>query len=104
MVSAELAYSPTPRTRFTADVSHRVVESTVSTTVTQTASELGLRAQHEFTKKIMAKVDAHFREKVLLEQMYIKDPSLSINNLVESAIQKFGEKTEVGRFVRFSVN
>jgi elongation factor Ts len=59
----------------------------------------------ELKEKILqGKIDAHFKEKVLLEQMYIKDPSLSINNLIESAIQKFGEKTEVGHFVRFSVN
>ena len=59
----------------------------------------------ELKEKILqGKIDAHFKEKVLLEQMYIKDSSLSINNLIESAVQKFGEKTEVGHFVRFSIN
>jgi elongation factor Ts len=59
----------------------------------------------ELKEKILqGKIDAYFKEKVLLEQMYIKDSSLSINNLIESAVQKFGEKTEVGHFVRFSIN
>ena len=54
-------------------------------------------------EKILAgKLDAFFKEKILLEQDFIKDPSFTINNLIESAIQKFGEKIEIGKFVRFS--
>lgn len=39
----------------------------------------------------------------LLEQEYIKDPSRTIKDLIESATQKFGEKIEVTDFARFSV-
>jgi elongation factor Ts len=54
-------------------------------------------------KILQGKIDAHFKDKVLLEQSFIKNPDQSITNLIESAIQKFGEKIEVGRFVRLSV-
>lgn len=58
----------------------------------------------DMTAKILeGKVNAYFKEKVLLEQSYIKEPELTINNLLESFIQKFGERTEVGRFARFGV-
>lgn len=40
----------------------------------------------------------------LLSQEFIKSPDKLISNLIEEAIQKFGEKTEIGRFVRFSIN
>jgi len=54
-------------------------------------------------EKILAgKLDSFFKDKILLEQDYIKDPSMTVGNLIESAIQKFGEKIEVGNFVRFS--
>ncbi|MBU6370966.1 MAG: elongation factor Ts [Patescibacteria group bacterium] len=53
-------------------------------------------------KILNGKLDAFFKEKILLEQDFIKDPSVTIRNLIESAIQKFGEKIEIGRFVRFS--
>lgn len=53
-------------------------------------------------KMMEGKLDAYFKEKILLEQNFIKDPSVTINGLIESAIQKFGEKTEIGKFVRFS--
>lgn len=58
-------------------------------------------AMHE---KIMeGKINAYFEERVLLKQKYIKNPEVTIEELVQGAIQKFGEKTEVARFVRFSV-
>jgi elongation factor Ts len=43
-------------------------------------------------------------EKVLLEQAFIKNPEINIRALIEQAIQKFGERIEIGRFVRFSIN
>ena len=39
----------------------------------------------------------------LLEQPFIKNPEQKIGNLVNNTVQKFGERTEVGRFVRFSL-
>jgi elongation factor Ts len=54
-------------------------------------------------KIIDGKLDAYFGEKTLLNQAYIKDPSRTINNLVEEGIQKFGEKMEIGRIERFSI-
>jgi elongation factor Ts len=39
----------------------------------------------------------------LLQQSYIKDSERTIENLVNGATQKFGERTEVGRFTRYSI-
>jgi elongation factor Ts len=39
----------------------------------------------------------------LLAQPFIKDPGQTIGDLVNGAIQKFGERTEIGKFVRFSI-
>jgi elongation factor Ts len=59
----------------------------------------------EIHDKIMeGKLSSYFGEKVLLEQAFIKNPEVTIRNLVEQANQKFGERTEIGRFVRFSIN
>lgn len=59
----------------------------------------------EIRDKIMeGKLSAYFGEKVLLEQAFIKNPEVKISTLVEQANQKFGERTEIGRFVRFSIN
>lgn len=55
-------------------------------------------------EKIMeGKLKAYFSEMVLLDQPFIKNPDQTIQALINSAIQKFGEKMAVGRFKRFKV-
>ncbi|MFH1402609.1 MAG: elongation factor Ts [Patescibacteria group bacterium] len=49
------------------------------------------------------KLNSYFKENILLEQEFVKNPKQTIANLIESATQKFGEKIEVGNFVRFSI-
>ena len=39
----------------------------------------------------------------LLSQPFIKDPGQKISDLLNNTVQKFGERTEVRRFVRFSI-
>jgi len=55
------------------------------------------------TKAIEGKVDSYLRERVLLEQPFVKDPGITIKELVNGAVQKFGEKVEIVRFERLSV-
>lgn len=58
----------------------------------------------ELQEKIMdGKLAAYFKEKILLDQLFIKNPEITIQSLIDSAIQKFGEKIEVTRFERFTV-
>lgn len=40
----------------------------------------------------------------LLEQPFIKDAGQKISDIINSTTQKFGERVEVGHFVRFSIN
>lgn len=54
-------------------------------------------------KALQGKIDAYFSEKVLMHQPFVKDPNVTIANLVTGAVQKFGEKTEITRFVRYAV-
>lgn len=56
----------------------------------------------EMKEKILeGKLASYFKDKVLLEQEFIKNPELTISALLDGAVQKFGEKTEIVRFVRF---
>lgn len=58
--SGGIAYTPSPRTRLTADYSHRYKESENSNFGGQTAQEIRFGAQHDFTAKIMGKLTARF--------------------------------------------
>lgn len=53
---------------------------------------------------VEGKLNSYLQEQVLLEQSFIKDPTLTIGNLVEQATQKFGERIEISEFSRFSIN
>lgn len=58
----------------------------------------------EMKAKILeGKLASYFAERVLLEQPFIKNPELTVGALISEAVQKFGEKTELVRFARYSV-
>ncbi len=58
----------------------------------------------DLQEKILAgKLDAYFKEQVLMEQDYIKDPTRTIADLLSGAVQKFGENIVIGSMSRLSV-
>jgi len=54
------------------------------------------------SKIIEGKLLSYFGEKTLMDQDFIKNGDMKIKDLVSGAVQKFGERIEVRRFVRFS--
>lgn len=57
----------------------------------------------EMREKILdGKMQSYFRDMVLMEQSFIKDESKTVRTLIEEASQKFGERVEITKFVRFS--
>jgi len=57
----------------------------------------------EMQEKILeGKLDAYLKEKVLMEQPFVKDADKTIGELVKEATQKFGERVELTRSERFS--
>jgi elongation factor Ts len=80
--------------------------------ITQEARDLALsvfekevagKAKEMKEKILEGKLTAYFSEHVLLDQPFIKNPDLKISELLAGAVQKFGEKMELVRFVRFGV-
>lgn len=58
----------------------------------------------DIQEKILAgKLDAYFRDRILLEQPFIKDETKTVNDLVQGAIQKFGENVVIANITRLSV-
>lgn len=54
-------------------------------------------------KIVQGRVDKLFGEKVLLEQNFVKDPSITIEDLVKQKIAKIGEKITIRRFTRYAL-
>jgi elongation factor Ts len=54
-------------------------------------------------KIVEGRMAKYYSEACLLEQPFVKDPNLSVNDLIASHIQKIGENVQVRRFVRFKL-
>ncbi len=54
-------------------------------------------------KILEGKLNSYFKESILLEQPFIKNPDTTIGEMVNGAVQKFGEKVSVVEFKRLSV-
>jgi elongation factor Ts len=54
-------------------------------------------------KALEGKLATFFKEQALMEQPFVKEQDRTVGDLVKSAVQKFGEKTELIRFARFAV-
>lgn len=52
---------------------------------------------------VEGKMAAYLKEQVLMDQPFVKDPTVTIGSLVEQAVQKFGERVEITDCARFSV-
>jgi elongation factor Ts len=58
----------------------------------------------EIKDKILAgKMDSYFKEQILLEQPFIKNPETTIAEMVSGAVQKFGENITIASISRLSV-
>ncbi|MGV7929000.1 MAG: translation elongation factor Ts [Spirochaetota bacterium] len=54
-------------------------------------------------KIVEGKLKKYYSEVCLMEQEYIKDPKLTIRDLVKNRIATYGENITVGRFVRYKI-
>lgn len=54
-------------------------------------------------KILQGKLDSYFKDQILLEQPFIKNPELTIADLISGAVQKFGENVTLAAAYRLSV-
>jgi len=66
------------------------------------AKESG-KPEHVLDKIVEGKVEKFYLETCLLEQPFVKDPSVTINDMVQQKIAKIGENIIVKRFTRYQL-
>jgi len=67
------------------------------------AKSLG-KPEHVVEKIVEGRLRKFFEENCLLEQPYIRDPNMTVRELVSSTVAKLGENITVRRFVRYQLN
>ena len=67
-------------------------------------TEEAAQVKEEMRAKVVeGKLESYLKEKVLLDQPFVKNDDITVRQLIESGVQKFGEKIEVVRMERLSV-
>jgi len=48
-------------------------------------------------------MDSYFKEQVLMEQAFVKNPETTIAEMISGAVQKFGENVTIVKIERLSI-
>jgi len=54
-------------------------------------------------KIVAGKIDKYYSDVTLMEQKFVKNPDLTIQDLLNEIIAKIGENISIKRFARFQV-
>jgi elongation factor Ts len=54
-------------------------------------------------KMVTGRIEKYYKEVCLLEQPFVKDPDVTVGQLINTAVAKIGEKISVRRFVRYEM-
>lgn len=63
--------------------------------------DLGNKPQNIKEKIVQGRIEKRLKEMTLLDQPYIRDQSISVEELVKQKVAKLGENIQVRRFVRY---
>lgn len=53
-------------------------------------------------KALQGKIESYIKESTLLDQHFVKNPLITVQGLLEEAMQKFGERIKIVRFARLA--
>merc|ERR1711871_1884085 len=100
-IAMQIAASPTVEVVSEADISPDFIEREKK--IEAQAEDLQGKPETIVEKIVTGRVGKIIKTKLLLEQPYIRDPSMTVDELVKSYVSKLGENIKVARFVRFNV-
>ncbi len=83
------------------DIPEAVIEREKDIYRTQAKNEN--KPEHIIDRVIEGKLEKFYQENVLLEQHFVKNPDITVKELITEAIAKLGENITIRRFVRFEL-
>jgi len=100
-VAMQIAASPTVEVVSQADISDEFVER--EKRIEAMSEDLKGKPEQIVDKIVNGRVEKLIKTKLLLEQPYIRDPNMNVEEFVKSYVAKLGENIKVARFVRFNL-
>ncbi|MBX4195634.1 translation elongation factor Ts [Candidatus Parcubacteria bacterium] len=108
--SVEAAAKKADRTLGSGSVTSYIHGGGLSGTLIELSCETDFVAKNEEFKNLARDIAMHVAAmnpatvEELLDQAFIKSPDKTVKEMINGAVQKFGERTEIRRFARFSVS
>jgi len=100
-VAMQIAASPTVEVVSENDISADFIEREKK--IEAQSEDLQGKPEQIVEKIVSGRVNKIIKTKLLLEQPYIRDPNMNVDELVKGYVSKLGENIKVARFVRFNV-
>ncbi len=91
-----------PKFLTTADVTDEVKATAKEVFVNEIKDQLQNKPKEMQEKILEGKLATYMSEMVLMDQPFIKNQDITIKGLIDNAVQKFGEKIAIGKFVRMN--
>ena len=71
--------------------------------IAQAQNQGGNKPQNVIEKMVEGRIQKYYKEICLMEQDYVKDPSITVKQLITQTVAAIGEKITVRRFVRYEM-
>jgi len=100
-LAMQIAASPTVEVVSETDIAPDFIEKEKK--IESQSEDLQGKPDEIVAKIVEGRVNKLVKTKLLLEQPYIRDPNMNVDELVKSYVAKLGENIKVARFVRFNL-
>ncbi|MFB2835503.1 translation elongation factor Ts [Floridanema evergladense] len=98
-IAMQIAACPNVEYVKVSDIPAEVVEKEKA--IEMGRDDLGNKPANVKEKIVQGRIEKRLKEMTLLDQPYIKDQNISVEDLIKQTIAKLGENIQVRRFVRF---
>jgi elongation factor Ts len=95
----QIAASPNVEYVKVSDIPQEIVESEKQ--IEMGRDDLGKKPENIKEKIVQGRIDKRLKELSLIDQPFIKDQNITVEELVKQAVAKLGENIQIRRFVRF---
>lgn len=85
------------------DLSPEIIAKEMNIYKSQAQAQAQKKPEHIAEKIAQGKMDKFYQEVCLMEQSFIKDPNITIQNLLGDLVEKTGEQIVISRFTRFQL-
>jgi len=98
-IAMQIASNPEIEVVSTSDISEKIKDETYK--FESAKDDLKNKPEEIRDKIVEGRVEKSLKKQVLLEQEYIRDPSITVNEYIKQVVGVLGENIKISRFIRY---